>query len=82
MKKLFIEYTVEGIGTFPVDMLRYDCSFPSRESDSHQIETTFTGPSIAPGPTRLMRMKPRDGWEPTKGRWESFGWSVVEILSE
>ncbi len=77
----FTEYTVEGFGTFPIDMLRYDGSSPAREEDSHRIEATFAGPNSAPGPTRLVRRQnDEDDWEPHKKRWESFGWSVVEIL--
>ena len=32
------DFEVEGSGGFPVDMLRYTCSWPKGESDSHAIE--------------------------------------------
>lgn len=70
----FFEFTVEGIGTFPFDMLRYDQCWPKRESeDSTELE-------LHPRSTRvrearqvtLVGISP-----PTEGRWASFGWRVL-----
>ena len=71
------QYTVKGPGTFPVDMLRYDGSFPESEEDSHKIERTFTEDFVVVSdPIRLGRWSD-DTWSPHRKRWESFGWHVV-----
>lgn len=77
MKLELYEYTVTGRGSFPIDMLRYDQSWPSTESgDSlaiinsflrrrgYNLEYSVTLTSIA---------------EPTEGRWESFGFKASGI---
>lgn len=65
--------TVEGLGEFPIDMLRYDYCFPDTEADSALIMDRRVG-------TRRVRVVqltankfPR--WTP--GRWASFGWNLV-----
>lgn len=65
--------TVQGRGTFPLDMLRYDSCFPASETDTHTIRRT--------GPRRvlLVRMTLGDGM-PSVARWRSFGWDVVETV--
>lgn len=66
------EYKVRGAGFFPLDMLRYDASWPC-DSDSivrfgeHQSEL-YT--------VRLRTMLNR---RPTDARWRSFGWRVIEV---
>ena len=83
MKKLdspMTHYTVlkvEGRGTFPVDMLRYDACHPATEEDALRIRAThdevakwvifvkkYTSPKFAKGAV----------W--STPRWESFGCSV------
>lgn len=77
-----VQYTVRGEGTFPLDMLRYETSYPFSEEDSHKIEATFdnTGP-LNSDPIRLCRwvedQQAADYWNASRGRWESFGWEVV-----
>jgi len=65
---------------FPIDMLRYDAVNPATEEDSykvthslqrHAMEEPWDGTPIA-----LEGWHERD-WEPTVGRWRSFGWDVV-----
>lgn len=63
------EFTVEGSGVFPYDMLRYDRCWPAHESpDSVQI-----GRTSRPRQVTLRGLQPA-----TVGRWESFGWKVVQ----
>lgn len=68
------EFTVEGRGSFPIDMLRYDSCWPAREgTDSFGIEA-----SLRPRSGRDKRKVTLVGLrEPTVGRWESFGWKVA-----
>ena len=68
------EFTVEGRGSFPIDMLRYDSCWPASESrDSFEI-TASTRPRSGRMKRRITLLGLR---EPTVGRWESFGWNVV-----
>ncbi len=64
-------FTVEGSGSFPLDMLRYDGCYP-RDSNavSHMI-------SKEPRQIDLTTVMPGKDWQPTSARWSSFGWSVA-----
>jgi hypothetical protein len=69
-----IEFTVEGSGRFPVDMLRYDRATPSTYADFVAVTREWV-------PTRLrekyrVRLQAESG--PTEARWESFGWRVLD----
>ena len=81
MAKLRItEYQVVGDGPFPVDMLRYDASYPNGTEDALAIlaEAGF-GMRPLQKEARRVTLRHRDvyaGWEPSVGRWSSFGWSV------
>jgi hypothetical protein len=87
MKKHY-RYRVTGIGQFPIDMLRYDCAWPSTSEDAGRISELVCVGQGGPGDseTRARRTKYRlDGVvissdkAPTPERWESFLWHV-EIL--
>ena len=70
-------YTVRGPGTFPVDMLRYDRSYPYTEADAGKIEQTLDSDGT-PGPVIELEHRGDDrNWSPTNARWRSFGWHVV-----
>lgn len=83
MKKERRQFTVEGQGPFPIDMLRYDQCWPKSEGeDTGVIEQSIR--------SRPPRQAPQGGWPPyrvtletdsesapTYGRWESFGWKVA-----
>jgi len=75
--KKFFEWflVVEGTGTFPLDMLRYDSAFPYREEDSTKCK-----PECAVhGPKRRVALCRRgvNESEGSAGRWSSFGWAVL-----
>jgi hypothetical protein len=63
-------FDVVGSGYFPYDMLRYDRCWPAKESEAPKLNG---------------RMKVNDriemtGYsEPTVGRWQSFGWTVINV---
>lgn len=76
-KSDFAYYAVVGGGEFPVDMLRYDSSFPAIESQANRLMASWE-----PGlryvilgtvcrETNLPRCTP--------ARWNSFGWQVVRF---
>jgi len=66
-------HIVEGIGNFPVDMLRYDHAF---------CLTPIPHPEH-PWYARPFRVVVgfEDRYKPTIGRWESFGWIVGPFLA-
>ncbi len=68
---------VEGSGPFPIDMLRYDACIPATELDAGTIARTFERDDVH-ARVALRRLAAGDG-PPTVGRWESFGWRIVEI---
>lgn len=80
--KWLITYAVSGVGAFPVDMLRYDSSWPSRTEDANTISSTFErGFNPKPNIVTLCRWsRTKDSHNPTIDRWKSFGWfcSVVD----
>lgn len=71
--------TVEGRGTFPIDMLRYDRCVPRTGDDVHAIVMA----SIAERPLETrkvsLQMYSTSKEGPTKDRWKSFGWEVIAI---
>ncbi len=67
--------TVSGRGRYPLDMMRYDCATPASEEDSDKIGNLES--RSAPVKIRLKRFS-SNGGKATAGRWESFGWTVVE----
>jgi hypothetical protein len=80
--KLFVmRLVVEGGGTFPIDMLRYDSCVPADEQHSRLIESSI---AVANGMVRQVTLKrfarDNDGGDRNRtavARWRSFGWSVV-----
>jgi len=68
-----ILYWVEGAGTFPLDMLRYDSACPATEQDTWTIGYDERR-TVA---LRRFAKEPRKG--PQVARWTSFGWRVVGV---
>lgn len=72
-----VEMVVEGRGNPPMDMLRYDQCAPASGADAALLERNI-GHELRR--VRLRRYYPVGGaHEPEFGRWESFGWRVVEL---
>jgi hypothetical protein len=71
---MLFEFEVAGRGQFPIDMLRYDQCWPKRESeDAMGIERSFRN-----DPGILRQVTLRGLHPPTVGRWESFGWKIID----
>ena len=66
-------FTVEGRGTFPLDMLRHDNCWPYSGDDVCKI-----GDDVKE--RRSIRLVTGSDYYPTVGRWNSFMWSVKEGL--
>jgi hypothetical protein len=83
MKQFEIVVTVrpvKGRPDFPMDMLRYDRLAPYREEDSYSIGREREARTPDDMEIELVRFAPKN-WVPTQGRWESFGWNVVDLRS-
>ena len=61
--------TVEGRGTFPLDMLRYDQCYPLKSDDAVNIAT-------GKGERRKVTLVSDKPF--VIARWNSFGWSVTK----
>lgn len=85
MAKLYLHtYKVRGSFPFPLDMLRYDQSFPAHEHETAIIADCVTGhgPRGIIGHTITLRAVGPKEWHPTGPRWGSFLWTVVEIVGK
>lgn len=80
-KLVEVRVTVEGVSPFPIDMLRYDNLVPDAESDSGVIarDYHFRNGERAERVTVVLRRYAEKSWRPTDGRWQSFGWKVVNV---
>lgn len=76
VRSLF-EFTVEGKGEFPFDMLRYDQCWPADSESAGAIATPETLETYrAKRRVRLNVVKPSRA--PTVDRWASFMWKLVD----
>jgi len=71
----FKSFTVEGIGKFPVDMLRYDMCWPKTQQDA--INLTPLEPHVGYTVKRQVTLVGIKDTSPTVDRWASFGWEVT-----
>jgi hypothetical protein len=63
---------VEGSGSFPLDMLRYDSAFPYREEDSSHCQPEHENKR------RIILCRRSKNDQPgSEMRWNSFGWKVL-----
>jgi hypothetical protein len=73
-KRYFVRFTVEGSGIFPLDMLRYDRCYPRSENDANTAQDGRVRRQVE----LLAPNRAEAYWQPTAGRWESFGWKVLK----
>jgi hypothetical protein len=81
------DFEVEGTGSFPVDMLRYTCSWPKGESDTHAIEDShdeeIRAASPRRGPRQITLSRYHRDPEPqlAADRWAAkFHWKLVRVI--
>lgn len=78
--KIGVEFVVEGLGEFPVDMLRYDECRPKSGADWNSVSATESDELWRERRrVTLQRAEVSPHWVPTIRRWESFGWRLVEV---
>ena len=78
-----VQFKVGGCGKFPIDMLRYEACYPVHERETRNIEKQEPGwrsrvPIVICLEKRFGTKAEARLWSPTKGRWESFGWTVLD----
>lgn len=72
-------FTVKGRGRFPLDMLRYDCAWPSSGEDVAAMESSLdTRFELRRNPWAVRLVSESLG-VPTVDRWASFGSHVTII---
>ncbi len=74
------EAVIEGKGTFPLDMLRYDQCYPATAEDSDTIERLMEPGGASTGVWTVnvrAYSRVKDHWTPE--RWRSFG---VELVND
>jgi hypothetical protein len=71
------EFTVEGRGFFPIDMLRYDACWPMTQEDVCRMTLDGTTRGMMPADRPAVKVRMASHREPTAARWASFGWKVV-----
>lgn len=72
-------FVVEGSGHFPTDMLRRDKCYPRNEDDSNALDRDdWAGRRVCLERVVIGERTEGAYWQPTIGRWESYGWRVVE----
>ncbi len=76
------EFAVEGVGDFPLDMLRHDCAYPA---DRESVEAISAGVRWAASRKRsreLIVVRLVSDRAPTPERWRSYGWTVTASLPQ
>lgn len=73
------EYVVEGVGAFPMDMLRTDDAEPVGDADRAVVQALSTADGAVTCARHRVRLRSRAPLAPVTERWESFGWRVIEV---
>jgi len=74
---------IQGKGSFPFDMLRYDSCYPNSERDSVLLEQSVRNAFVDGKLDRwsiCVKSASENKW--TIGRWESFGVKITPVPRE
>jgi hypothetical protein len=71
------KFTVRGVWPFPFDMLRFDSCWPYSSADAAKIEAMYRRDGEHQAVEIDLLTDDHNFLAPTDGRWESFGWSVL-----
>jgi hypothetical protein len=76
------KFKVTGTGTFPIDMLRYDRCFPHTAEDVGRIIADPYDLNTLKKKREVEMLMPVEDKTrmPTSPRWESFGWTVSDVV--
>jgi hypothetical protein len=70
-------YAVEGVGDFPLDMLRHDCAYPADQESVAAIMAGLRWAASRKRSRELLVVRLVSNRAPTSERWRSFGWIVT-----
>jgi len=76
------EYTVEGVGDFPLDMLRHDCAYPADQESVAAITAGFRWAASRKRSRETLLVRLVSNRAPTSERWRAFGWIVTASRPE
>ena len=71
------EYAVEGVGDFPLDMLRHDCAYPADQESVAAIMAGLRWAASRKRSREVLVVRLVSHRPPTSERWRSFGWTVT-----
>ena len=74
------EYAVEGIGDFPLDMLRHDRAYPADVDSVTAIMAGLPWAAARKRSRELLVVRLVSERAPTPARWRSYGWTVRASL--
>jgi hypothetical protein len=75
------QFTVEGSGVFPFDMLRYDGCYPKDSLSASNLSTPleFSEAGIKRDLKKTRRVVLLCRHRPTIARWEPYRWAVSDV---
>ncbi len=76
------EYSVEGVGDFPLDMLRHDRAYPADEESVTAIMAGLPWAAARKRSRELLVVRLVSERAPTPERWRSYGWSLRSSPAE
>ena len=76
------EFAVEGVGDFPLDMLRHDCAYPADQESVAAIMAGLRWAASRKRSRETLRVRLVSHRAPTSERWRTFGWTVTASRPE
>ena len=73
-----LEYTVSGVGDFPLDMLRHDRAFPADKASVAAILAGLAWAAARKRSRETLTVRLVSHRVPTPERWRNYGWTVSE----
>lgn len=70
------KYQISGNATFPVDMLRYETSFPATAADAAVLAEALRSENRTARVITLLCITTDRHWRPAADRWRAQGWFV------
>ena len=76
------EFAVEGVGDFPLDMLRHDCAYPADQESVAAIMAGLRWAASRKRSRETLHVRLVSHRAPTSERWRTFGWTVTASRTE
>jgi hypothetical protein len=76
------EYAVEGVGDFPLDMLRHDRAYPADQESVTAIMAGLRWAASRKRSREMLQVRLVSDRAPTPERWRSYGWTVTASRPE